>query len=84
MLKLFTEHPKSVGETYPEHMGSALFFSRKLFTAGFCCLVHAILPFLFQKTASGIIAELNERMILNRSKLQAPSEDGEKPLKRAA
>jgi len=30
------------------------------------CLVHALLPFLFVKTGSRIIMELNERMVANR------------------
>jgi hypothetical protein len=36
-------------------------FSGKLFLAGFCALVHAVLPFLFEKTASRMIAEMYAR-----------------------
>ncbi len=56
--RLFTEHPASVNETYFEHMAFAGKFSFKLFAAAFAALIHAILPFLFDKTASTIVAKL--------------------------
>ncbi|PRD44009.1 hypothetical protein C5748_09220 [Phyllobacterium phragmitis] len=59
--RLFTEHPASVDETYFEHMAFAAGFSAKLFAAAFAAMIHALLPFLFEKTASGIIRTLYER-----------------------
>ena len=67
-MKLFKAHPQTVGETYFEHMQSALWFSGKMFSATFCCLVHAAIPFLFEGTSSRIIAELHDRMVVNRVK----------------
>ncbi len=68
MLKdLFTEHPASVDETYAEHMGVALGFSARLLLAAAVCFVHALLPFLFVRTGSGIIAQLHDRMVVNRN-----------------
>lgn len=64
--QLFTDHPATVGESYAEHMGVALGFSGRLVLAGLACLVHAFLPFLCVKTGSRAIAELNERMVVNR------------------
>lgn len=64
--RAFTEHPASVGETYSEHMGQALCFGGRMIFAGVACLVHGLLPFLFVRTGSRAIAELNERMIANR------------------
>jgi len=32
----FTQHPSSVGETYTEHMGTALSFAGPLLLAGLC------------------------------------------------
>ncbi|MFY0692074.1 MAG: hypothetical protein JXR14_09170 [Paracoccaceae bacterium] len=61
ILNLFTAHPGSVEETYGEHFRFALGFSALLFAAAFAALVHAILPFLFEKTASRLIAQLYER-----------------------
>lgn len=58
---LFTAHPNSVDETFGEHFLFALRFAGLLFAAAGAALVHAILPFLFEKTASRIIARLYER-----------------------
>ena len=61
IVRLFTAHPASVDETYFEHMAFAGRFSGKLFAAAFAALVHAVLPFLFEKTASGIVGQLYHR-----------------------
>lgn len=61
MIDLFTRHPESVGETYFEHMGMAAGFAVSLFVAAFVCTVHAVLPFMFEKTGSRMIAELYQR-----------------------
>ena len=66
MIRLFSAHPNSVGESYFEHMASALTFAGKLLAATLCCLVHAVLPFLFVKTGSRIVSELHDRMVANR------------------
>jgi uncharacterized protein DUF6356 len=65
-MRAFTEHPASVGESYGEHMGQALCFGTRMVCAGLACLVHAVLPFLFVRTGSRAIAELNDRMVRNR------------------
>ncbi len=72
----FTEHPASVGETYGEHMASAWSFSGRMALGALACFVHGLLPFLFTRTGSGIIAELNSRMILNRTRQRVPSTSG--------
>lgn len=59
--KLFTDHPASVNETYFGHMAFAAWFASRLFMAGGAALVHAVLPFLFETTASTIVRELYER-----------------------
>ena len=61
IARLFLNHPRSVNETYLQHMGFAAWFASKLFTAAFAAAVHAVFPSCFEKTASGIIAELYER-----------------------
>lgn len=61
LARLFTDHPATVGETYFGHMAFASWFASRLFAAGLAALVHALLPFLFETTASGIIRELYER-----------------------
>ena len=68
LTRHFTEHPASVGETYGEHFAAALYFARQLMAASLACLLHALFPFLFERTASGILARLHERMVLSRSR----------------
>jgi hypothetical protein len=67
IAKLFTEHPASVDETYFGHMAFAAWFSSRLFMAAGAALVHALLPFLFETTASRIVRELYERTHNRRS-----------------
>lgn len=78
-MRIFKEHPASVGETYTEHMGSALSFSGAMIKAGFCCLIHAFLPFLFKTTGREAITSLHHRMVTHRDRRvhhpsQAPAE----------
>ena len=61
MKSLFVAHPQSVDESYVEHMAFAGRFSGKLFLAAGAALVHAVLPFLCEKTASRLIAEMYAR-----------------------
>jgi hypothetical protein len=61
MKNLFLTHPRSVDESYVEHLAFAGRFSGKLFLAAGAALVHAVLPFAFEKTASGMIAEMYDK-----------------------
>ena len=61
LAKLFTEHPASVHETYFGHMAFAAWFASRLFLAAGAALIHAVLPFMFETTASRIVRELYER-----------------------
>jgi hypothetical protein len=61
MKSLFLTHPQSVDETYFEHLAFASRFSAALFLAAGAALVHALLPFTFEKTASRMVARLYER-----------------------
>ena len=58
IARIFLEHPRQVEETYIEHLFFAGKFSAKLFAAGFAALIHALIPCLFEKTASRLIAEM--------------------------
>ena len=62
LQRLFLDHPQSVDETYFEHMRFAGWFGLQLAMAAGAALIHAILPFLFERTASRIINRLHERM----------------------
>ena len=69
--RLFTEHPRSVDESYLQHLAAALGFSARLALASLACLVHALLPFLFVKTGSAMITALHDRMVTNRHRNSA-------------
>lgn len=60
--RAFTDHPSSVNESYAQHAKVALTFSGQLFLAACAALVHALIPCLFEKTASRIIRKLHARM----------------------
>jgi hypothetical protein len=65
--KLFTEHPTSVGETYAQHFGQAIRFGTLMVLAGVACILHGLLPFLYVRTGSRAVAQLHERMVINRN-----------------
>ena len=59
--RIFLDHPAKVDESFFQHMLFATRFAGLLFLAGGAALVHALIPCLFEKTASGIIKTLYER-----------------------
>ncbi len=60
--RIFVQHPQSVDETYFEHMRFAGRFSLRLFAAAGAALVHAVIPCLFEKTASRMIKDMNANL----------------------
>jgi hypothetical protein len=68
VFALFTAHPATVGETYTQHLGTALGFAGALFVGALACAVHAVLPFLFVKTGSATITRLYQRMVTHRDR----------------
>ena len=59
--RLFLDHPRTVDETYLQHLAFATRFSLTLLAAAGAALMHALVPCLFEKTASRIVAQLYER-----------------------
>ena len=68
LIEHFGAHPASVGETYFQHMGTALSFAGALLLAGLACVVHAFLPFLFTSTARNAIHNLHRRIVTHRDR----------------
>jgi hypothetical protein len=68
LIAPFTAHPRSVGESYWEHMCVSLSFAGTMLLAAAAALVHALLPFLFVRTGSGIIDRLHQRMVAQRAR----------------
>lgn len=58
MANFFTKHPHSVGETYFEHLCFASGFGFSMMWGGIACLLHAIFPFIFQKTGSNMLLKM--------------------------
>lgn len=57
--RYFKEHPESVGETYVGHAVQANRIGWVMIGGGLACLIHAIFPFLFPRTASKMIRYLS-------------------------
>jgi Family of unknown function (DUF6356) len=68
----FKSHPAAVGETYGEHLFMASSFGCRMVLAGVACMLHGVFPFLFVRTGSRTVAELNQRMIAGRSTRPVP------------
>ena len=60
--RVFLDHPASVEENYFEHMAFAGRFAGSLFLASGAALVHALIPSLFEKTASDLIRKMHARI----------------------
>ena len=61
LSRLFLDHPRSVDESYTEHAAFAGCFALRLFAAGGAALIHAIIPCVFERTASRMIAEMHAK-----------------------
>lgn len=66
LARLFTDHPRAVGETYGQHMVTAASFGWRLVAGGVACMVHAVVPGLCVSTGSRTIIGLHRRMVENR------------------
>jgi hypothetical protein len=74
IFRSFSAHPRSVGESYLEHLESASFFGSRMIVAGMACMLHGLFPFLFVTTGSKTVKHLHERMITHRSRVKAAPE----------
>lgn len=64
--RLFIDHPRTVNESYGEHLRAASSFALTMILGGIACLIHALVPGLFVHTGSKAIRGLHDRMIVNR------------------
>lgn len=62
-MNVFTNHPKSIGESYMQHLCHAGKFGVMMLVAGVACTIHAVFPFLFEHTASNILFKMTEHMV---------------------
>lgn len=66
MIKAFTAHPATVGESYGEHLVTAWGFAATLAAAAAACLLHGLFPFAFKSSGSRRIRALHDRMVTHR------------------
>lgn len=66
--RIFVDHPRSVGESYGQHLVTASGFGAEMIVGGLACLMHAMIPALFERTGSNAIARLHDRMVSNRNR----------------
>jgi hypothetical protein len=52
-------HLAETGESYGAHCGTAAAFGFRMIGGGLACLVHAVLPFLFERTGSDTVRGLH-------------------------
>lgn len=60
--RYFLSHPRAVDESYLEHAGVAFRFGARLLGAGLAALVHAVIPCLFERTASSMIKTMHSEI----------------------
>lgn len=60
--KVFLRHPRSIGESYPEHFSVAAGFGLRMIRGGIACVIHAMIPALFERTASETVKSLYATM----------------------
>ena len=66
--KLFIDHPRTVDETYIEHLLFAGGFGLKMLWGGLGAVVHAIIPGLCITAGSDMITTLNKTIVDQREK----------------
>ena len=71
----FFEHPRSIGETYADHFRTAARFGAAMVTAGLACLLHALIPALFERTGSRTVKRLYAEMAARQPDLQRPAHE---------
>ena len=64
---LLFAHPRTVGETYVEHAGIAGRFGATMVAGGVKCLIHAVVPSVFERSASECVARLNGELTRRRA-----------------
>lgn len=65
--RLLLAHPRTVGESYVEHAGIAGRFGATMVAGGLKCLIHAVLPSVFERSASECVAKLNGELARRRA-----------------
>lgn len=73
--RLFRAHPRSIGEDYLTHGAVAARFGLVMIGGGIACLVHAVVPALFPRTASDAVKRLHGMLAARQPDLRAGWEE---------
>jgi hypothetical protein len=60
--KLFVDHPDSMGESYFQHMAVAFGFGFTMLGGALACIIHGLVPGLFECSGSKTIVCLHDRL----------------------
>ena len=58
----FNAHPNDYDQTYLQHMSDAMEYGMTSCISGAVFMTHAVFPFLFEKTGSDMINNLNSKI----------------------
>lgn len=67
--RLFSDHPRSIGESYGEHAVTAARFGLRMVAGGVRCLVHAVIPGIHERAASDCVRELHGQLEKRRREM---------------
>jgi len=70
----FTDHPATVGESYPEHFGVATRFGLRMVAGGLGAIIHGVFPFLCTTTGSRTVVALHAEMVRKRGAVRDAEE----------
>ncbi len=62
LVERFLDHPRSVGENYFQHARVAVSFGARMIGGGLRCVLHALLPPVFQNAASDCVRSLHAEL----------------------
>lgn len=62
LARLFTDHPREVGESYFEHMAAASRYGFRLLGAAGAAFIHALAPGLCKTTVSRRVCTMADEM----------------------
>ena len=62
VVQQFNAHPNDYDQTYLQHMSDAMEYGMTSCISGAVFMTHAVFPFLFEKTGSDMINNLNSKI----------------------
>lgn len=73
--RIFLSHPRSIGESYGEHAAIAARFGATMMLGGAACILHALIPAMFPRTASDRVKKLYAQMVARQPNLRRPAHE---------